>query len=342
MFLQTYGLLYERNSYIFTEMFHELEKYYISGGVDLNQVLDYFFHRLYSKMFQVLNAQYTFDTNYLKCVSEKMEELKPFGDIPKKLKIEVKRSFVATRTFVQSVMSGVEVLQKVEDISVTNDCSRALDNYKFLMEKIPSQSASSFSSHYSSNDQVPLCNAICSSLLSRCLSLHHELNHEWTNYVDSLILLSSRLETSFNIESVVDPIDIKISEAIMNFQENGMQVSQKVCHHLHSSSLLSPSFFLSLDFFFHFLHIFLPPQFGLLTFFIMLKSPFDSILLNFSPFSQKERERRENFLCMSSSYFFQRDEFIHSFWFHFQITVIRWFSETPRGQKISSLNQNFH
>ena len=241
MFLQTYGLLYERNSYIFTEMFHELEKYYISGGVDLNQVLDYFFHRLYSKMFQVLNAQYTFDTNYLKCVSEKMEELKPFGDIPKKLKIEVKRSFVATRTFVQSVMSGVEVLQKVEDISVTNDCSRALDNYRFLMEKIP---PSSFSSHYSSsNDQVPLCNPICSSLLSRCLSLHHELNHEWTNYVDSLILLSSRLETSFNIESVVDPIDIKISEAIMNFQENGMQVSQKVCHSSFSILLLPFSFF---------------------------------------------------------------------------------------------------
>jgi len=27
---------------------------------------------------------------------------------------------------------------------------------------------------------------------------------------------------------VVEPIDIKISEAIMNFQENGLEVSQKV------------------------------------------------------------------------------------------------------------------
>jgi len=55
-----------------------------------------------------------------------------------------------------------------------------------------------------------------------------ELNEEWNKFVHSLLLLLMRLETSFNIESVVDPIDIKISEAIMNFQENGIQVSGKL------------------------------------------------------------------------------------------------------------------
>lgn len=37
-----------------------------------------------------------------------------------------------------------------------------------------------------------------------------------------------RLEGPFNFESVVDPIDVMISDAIMNMQENSMQVSQKV------------------------------------------------------------------------------------------------------------------
>ena len=32
----------------------------------------------------------------------------------------------------------------------------------------------------------------------------------------------------FNIEAVVEPIDIKISDAIMNFQESGYEVTQKV------------------------------------------------------------------------------------------------------------------
>ena len=215
MFLQTYGLLYERNSFIFTDMFQKLEKYYMNGGVELNQVLDDFFHKLYSKMFQVLNAQYVFDQPYLDCVSKNMEDLKPFGDIPKKLKIEVKRSFVATRTFVQAMNSGAEVLAKVMDISVSRDCFRHLQSVVTCTQ-------------CETGHTIPACESTCVSSASRCLSLHSEMNPEWDNYVNQLMLLSSRLETSFNIESVVDPIDIKISEAIMNFQENGIAVSQKL------------------------------------------------------------------------------------------------------------------
>lgn len=44
-----------------------------------------------------------------------------------------------------------------------------------------------------------------------------------------MLSLAERLEGPFNFESVMDPIDVKISEAIMNMQENSMQVSQKVC-----------------------------------------------------------------------------------------------------------------
>lgn len=40
--------------------------------------------------------------------------------------------------------------------------------------------------------------------------------------------VSERLLGPFNIEVVVEPINIKISEAIMNFQENAHDVSEKV------------------------------------------------------------------------------------------------------------------
>lgn len=53
MFLRTYGMLYDRNSYIFEQLFENLEKYYLTGGVDLTFALDSFFDRLYRKMFQV-------------------------------------------------------------------------------------------------------------------------------------------------------------------------------------------------------------------------------------------------------------------------------------------------
>ena len=43
-----------------------------------------------------------------------------------------------------------------------------------------------------------------------------------------MIRLASRLKTSFNIEHIVSPIHIQISDAIMNFQENGRTISQRV------------------------------------------------------------------------------------------------------------------
>jgi hypothetical protein len=197
-------------------MFQQLEQYYSNGGIELPKVLDSFFQRLYSKMFQVLNGQYTFDDEYLRCVSDKMEDLKPFGDIPKKLKIEVQRSFVATRTFVLSMQGASEVLAKVTELPTSTGCSSALSVF------------SSCQSCTSSQSPHRLCSSVCPTAMTRCLTSHSELNDEWNKFVQALLLLLIRLETSFNIESVVDPIDIKISEAIMNFQENGIAVSSKL------------------------------------------------------------------------------------------------------------------
>lgn len=43
-----------------------------------------------------------------------------------------------------------------------------------------------------------------------------------------MLLVADRLQGPFNIEAVIEPIDIKISEAIMIMQDNSMQVSAKV------------------------------------------------------------------------------------------------------------------
>lgn len=54
---------------------------------------------------------------YLFCVSEHMNELKPFGDVPDKLSVQIKRSFVATRTYAQVLATGAEVLKKAMNVS---------------------------------------------------------------------------------------------------------------------------------------------------------------------------------------------------------------------------------
>ena len=43
-----------------------------------------------------------------------------------------------------------------------------------------------------------------------------------------MVLLAQRLEGPLNIEHVVEPIDMKLSDAISNFQENSVVISSKV------------------------------------------------------------------------------------------------------------------
>lgn len=47
-------------------------------------------------------------------------------------------------------------------------------------------------------------------------------------FLDAIDKVGKRLLGPFNIEMVVEPINIKISDAVMTFQENGADVSKKV------------------------------------------------------------------------------------------------------------------
>lgn len=215
MFKRTYGIIYEQHSYVFTDLFEELERYYARGNVALADALDNFFSVLYQKMFTVLNAQYQFEETYLRCVSEHMEELKPFGDVPHKLSIQLKRSFVATRTFAQALSVASDVVNNMVMIAPSQDCIRALTK----MTGCPACQGL---------PELKACNNYCINVMKGCLAYHSELETDWNTFVDIMDKVAERLLGPFNIEMVVEPIDIKISEAIMNFQENGHEISQRV------------------------------------------------------------------------------------------------------------------
>ena len=117
MFVRTYGLLYQQNSYIFNDLFKDVHDYYKGHDINLMDALDNFFSILLQKMFELINAQYTFDQNYLQCVTEHMDDLKPFGDVPQKLSVQVKRAFIAARTFVQGLAIGRDVVLAVSKVS---------------------------------------------------------------------------------------------------------------------------------------------------------------------------------------------------------------------------------
>lgn len=216
MYKQTYGTLYEQNSYLFMDLFKELENYYAKGMVDLDDTMDNFFNTLYQKMFTVLNSQYKFNSKYLECVGENMKEMRPFGDVPQKLGVQIKRSFVATRAFSQALTVAADILKNMQSLKPSADCAAALTR----MTVCPSCSGIT--------GNVLACGDMCANVMKGCLAQHAALDAEWNHFVEAVDKVADRLLGPFNIEMLVRPINLKISEAIMNFQENSHDVSQRV------------------------------------------------------------------------------------------------------------------
>lgn len=215
MFVKTYGHLYMQNSELFKDLFVELKRYYVAGNVNLGEMLNDFWSRLLERMFRLVNSQYHFTDEYLECVSKYTEQLKPFGDVPRKLKLQVTRAFVAARTFAQGLAVARDVVSKVSVVNPTAQCTEALLKMTYC-------------SHCRGLVSVKPCYNYCSNIMRGCLANQGELDSEWNNFIDAMLMVAERLEGPFNIESVMDPIDVKISDAIMNMQDNSVQVSQKV------------------------------------------------------------------------------------------------------------------
>lgn len=204
MFKRTYGSMYEQHSDLFRELFNDLEKYYQYGNINLVDALDTFFNKLYQKMFKVINQQYKMSDDYLSCVSEHMKELKPFGDVPSKLSLQLKRSFVATRTFAQALNTAADVAKHMAKIRPPTECISPLAHL---------QQCGVCNGYI----EKP-CNNFCFNVMKGCFNHFDEFATEWDNFVAAMDKVAERLLGPFNIVMVVEPINIKISEAIMNFQ----------------------------------------------------------------------------------------------------------------------------
>lgn len=119
MFLNTYGVMYRDNDELFMNLFKNLRQYYYGVDIDLDQVMDDFFFLLFQKMFELLNTSYEYTDDFWTCTGRYMEEFQPFGNIPQKLTVQVRRSVTAARTFVQGLGFGRDVISTVSKVGFT-------------------------------------------------------------------------------------------------------------------------------------------------------------------------------------------------------------------------------
>lgn len=215
MFLETYGVLYRQNDKIFEDLFKELRSYYSGKDMDLMLVMRRFFHRLLVKMFQLINSLQMTEGPYMDCLARSMDELKPFGDVPTKLSMHVKRAFIAARTFVQGLAVGRDVLANIKEMGPSDSCVKAIVRMTYCP-------------HCRGLTSTKPCSFYCLNTMKGCLANHAELNADWNKYIEALTKLGERLDGPFNIESVVAPIDVDISNAIMNMQETAVVFTEEV------------------------------------------------------------------------------------------------------------------
>nr|XP_032834977.1 glypican-6-like [Petromyzon marinus] len=245
MFVRTYGELFTQNAHLFTNLFSDLRLYYgagtgssgssspgagagagaAGGAASLDESLADFWMQLLTRMMELVNPQLRFTPEYLRCVASSADGLKPFGDVPRKLRPQLGRAFVSARAFVAGLAVGRDVVTRVTQLPVTGECAVAMTRML----------------------HCPLCRGVvsarpcagfCLNVVKGCLANQADLNAEWNNFLDAMLMVAERLEGPFNIEAVLDLMDVKISDAIMNMQENSVAISEQVfagCGRLRSS-----------------------------------------------------------------------------------------------------------
>uniref|UniRef100_A0A915J1J6 Glypican-6 n=1 Tax=Romanomermis culicivorax TaxID=13658 RepID=A0A915J1J6_ROMCU len=225
MFKRTYGLLYEQNSEIFVKLFDDLSSFY-NNPISLNannnatrkildDAMENFYQQLYQRMFRLLNQPYQFDQTYFDCMSGKMDELKPFGDVPDKMKLQISKALVAAKIFHGGLTVGRESVRQLLSFVPSNDCHGSYMKMAFCQ-------------HCSGLPNIRPCKNFCLNVMNSCFHDQVQFDHHWNDYLGNLVQLLDRLQGPLNIESVIDPITIKISDAIMTFQDKGQEITDKI------------------------------------------------------------------------------------------------------------------
>lgn len=214
-FPSMYGELYSQNVKLFKDLYSELRRYYRGSNINLEEALNEFWTRLLERLFKLMNPQYHITDEYLDCMVKHSEQHKPFGEVPRDLKLKATRAFIAVRSYVQGLSVGSDVVKKVSQVSLSHECTRA------IMKLVYCPYCRGMSS-------VKPCNNYCHNVMKGCLANQADLDTEWRNLIDSMLLVADRFDGPSNVDTVIGTIHTRIAEAISNMQENRESITAKV------------------------------------------------------------------------------------------------------------------
>ncbi|KAM4574779.1 glypican-1 [Fundulus diaphanus] len=214
--LSPLGSLYSQNNRLFTELYTDLRQYYRGSALNLDESLSDFWSQLLERMFKAsAPMDVSLSEDYLECVAKQQETLRPFGDIPRDMKTKVIRSFVTARSFVQGLLVSADVVKQVSQVSLAEECSKA------LMKLV-------YCPHCRGLASVKPCSNYCSNVMKGCLANQADLDPVWQELIDTMIQVASSFSTEPRLDVVLSSIPVRIYEAVHHLQDNMDTFTAKV------------------------------------------------------------------------------------------------------------------
>ncbi|CAH8843548.1 unnamed protein product [Trichobilharzia szidati] len=207
LFASTYGYNYNQNKDFVENFFRELENYMLGDRQDIASLVDNFFESLLYRVLRVMLLVKTEqDLSAANCIASKLKPLKPFEQAPEVIRAMSVRAFPPARILRNGLRFANSILQSLSTkFTMNHSCTNEWIKLRYC-------------NLCSAIIQPVICRHDCFNRLSACLLPWTSFDKYWILFIDQLILIAERLKDSRSFPQVIRPLQIHISDGIMNLQ----------------------------------------------------------------------------------------------------------------------------
>ncbi|CAH8531403.1 unnamed protein product [Schistosoma rodhaini] len=206
LFVNSYGYNYDQNKDFVEAFFRELESYMLGNRQNIASLVDDFFDGLLIRALRVmLFVKTERDSIVADCVASKLRPMKPFDQAPEIIRAMATRAFPPSRILRNGLLLGDRVVQVLSKVAVNDSCINEWIKLRYC-------------NLCSGVIQPLICRHSCFSRLSTCFLLWTAFDKYWLSFIDQIVRVAERLKNSKIFPQVIRPLQIHISDAIMNLQ----------------------------------------------------------------------------------------------------------------------------
>nr|XP_020145861.1 glypican-5 [Microcebus murinus] len=217
LFCNTYRNMALEAAASIQEFFTDVGLYLFGADVNHEEFVNRFFDSLFPLVYNHLINPGVTDSSleYSECIRMARRDVSPFGNIPKRIMGQMGRSLLPSRTFLQALNLGIEVINTTDYVHFSKECSRAL----LRMQYCP---------HCQGLTLSKPCMGYCLNVVRGCLAHMVELNPHWHAYIRSLEELSDAMHGTYDIEHVLLNFHLLVNDAVIQAHLNGQKLSEQV------------------------------------------------------------------------------------------------------------------